>query len=559
MAILLRFSVFASFASLAVCKLPASHVHRVQETQSIQEYASSDLVQQAVMITQAKAFPITCLIVLLFVALALHWHWSSAAQKEAGAVNEGSAAERSVSVYRRDCVAMMKLTWPLILGNTLEWYEYGIYGYTATQMNQNFFQGSALATWLGYAITFVARPFGGVVLGWIADNMGRSISVQLSLIGMLFGTVGQGCLPGHYLGRSYESFGLVVLVFLRALQGLSAGGEVCAISSYMVESVPHHVVGWSTMLISFGGAAGFGMAATFCDALNRMLTKEQMLTWGWRVPFVISIFPGLVALVGRNNIPETEAFLEEQEKDDSNDEKDSAVYELIRYRYTSLLVGLGAVIGIGTMWYVGPIWTVNALLEPNLGAETSLSIASAGQWFTMLLSPMIGILTDTKGIAWVVLAGASVISLSALPVWMLIALNPTSTVTACMGIVGMWSVAQAVCGSTIYLFCAELFPTRLRTLGMSLSYNIAVSYFGGLGPALCQLLIEIAPLYGPGLWMSLCGFTSVLAVLWGLSLKNRGLLQLTHIREEPYFGSVYGADGELLVRAATSGQGAQKP
>jgi len=367
---------------------------------------------------------------------------------------------------------------------------------------------------------------------------------------MLVGTVGQGCLPGHHWGRAFEIHGLVMLVFLRALQGISAGGEIGAISAYMVEVAAEHTLGWASMLISLGGTLGFGLAASVCDLLYRTLGDEDMLVWGWRVPFLISLFPGLVALVGRNLIPETEAFKEAANEAEAFDEK-AAAYELFRHRYPALLVGGGATIGIGTMWYVGPIWTASGLLEPNLGAETALSIASGAQYFSLLFTPFVGMLTDIKGIAWVALLGSAFIAVTSLPVWVMIAFNPSSLTLAYLGIAGIFGLAQAIGGSTIYLFSAELFPTRLRTIGMSMSYNLAVSYFGGFGPALCEILKDVSKHYGPGMWMSFCGSLSVVAVGWGLSLKNQGLLQLTHRRSQPYFGSVYGPDGQLVVKAAS--------
>ncbi|CAE8610339.1 unnamed protein product [Polarella glacialis] len=109
-----------------------------------------------------------------------------------------ASAKKVKGSYGWDLLHLLKLTWPLLLGNMLEWYEFGVYAYVVPEMQANFFSGSAIETWVGFAVTFVARPFGGFVLGWIADRFGRKISVQLSLGGMIVATVGQGLLPGAY-------------------------------------------------------------------------------------------------------------------------------------------------------------------------------------------------------------------------------------------------------------------------------------------------------------------------------------------------------------------------
>ena len=135
---------------------------------------------------------------------------------------------------------IIRIYWSLMLGNVVEWYEFTAYGYQAKYMKANFFSGSSVGVWLGFACTFLARPLGAFVLGWIGDRWGRTVSVNISIIGMLVGTVGQGCLPSQNCGIPWlANLGLIVLVILRFIQGLCAAGEIGTIRSFFQRHLPH--------------------------------------------------------------------------------------------------------------------------------------------------------------------------------------------------------------------------------------------------------------------------------------------------------------------------------
>mmetsp|Transcript_65747 Transcript_65747/g.148347 ORF Transcript_65747/g.148347 Transcript_65747/m.148347 type:complete len:510 (-) Transcript_65747:123-1652(-) len=457
--------------------------------------------------------------------------------------------------YLGETLALLRLTWPLMLGNTLEWYEFGVYAYVEAELQKNFFGGSASSTWLGFAVTFVARPLGGFALGWIADNWGRRLSVNLSLAGMLLATVGQGLLPGEYLGRELKNLGLVLLIILRAVQGLSAGGEIGAISSYLVEVGNVRNLGMAVCFISVGSQIAWASASAGIAALTALVGPEAMLVWGWRVPFVIAIFPGLIALWGRNSIPETEAFLQEvqqpaegvpsavaAEREPAADPgaagakpQKCAAAELALDHGLALCIGAGSTVAVATMWFVPPFWTVSALLGPHLGAVDSLWISNTAQLVGLAVTPFAGWLTDTCGVGFVTATGALFFALVGLPTYVWLSHDPTSRAVAyvCVGLI--YGTAQGFSGSTIYLFCAELFPARLRCMGLALSYNIAVSFVGGFGASICQALFSMSPRLAPGIYFSACGAVSVVSVFAGLVLQHNGRIRLTHRRAEPYF------------------------
>ncbi|CAK0823598.1 unnamed protein product, partial [Prorocentrum cordatum] len=184
--------------------------------------------------------------------------------------------------YLGEVWIMLRWTWPLLLGNTLEWYEFGVYGYVEAEISDNFFGGSQEGGWLGFAVTFVARPVGGFLLGWVADRWSRKLAVNLSLAGMIVATVGQGLLPGEHFGRDLKGLGLVGLVFCRALQGLSVGGEIGAISSWLMEASPLASVGMAVSMISVGSQVAWAFTSCFLAVLSSAVGPEAMLVWGWR-------------------------------------------------------------------------------------------------------------------------------------------------------------------------------------------------------------------------------------------------------------------------------------
>lgn len=130
---------------------------------------------------------------------------------------------------------VLKIYWSLLLGNILEWYEFAIFAFLEPYLQSNFFHGSAITTWLGFASTFLARPFGGLVLGILGDLFGRKVSTFLSILGMLIGTVGQGMVPTYQSGQICGTIGVVLLVVFRILQGICTGGEIAAVSTYITE------------------------------------------------------------------------------------------------------------------------------------------------------------------------------------------------------------------------------------------------------------------------------------------------------------------------------------
>ena len=361
----------------------------------------------------------------------------------------------------------------MLLGNALEWYEFGIYSYVEPQLADNFFEGSSLGAWLGYAVTFVARPLGGIILGIIGDHYGRKLSVNLSLAGMIVATVAQGCLPGKHLGSNFQGLGFVLLMICRVLQGLSAGGEISAVATYLVEVSPMRTIGMAVCMISVGSQTAWAFASAMLAVLNQALGPELMRVWGWRVPFLISALPGAMAMCGRNKIQETEVFLSEVKGEGPKQHVCRSILELLRRYPLAILIGIGGVCATATMWFAPPFWAINAVVG-HLGASDALWVGLSCQLVGLAVTPVAGWFTDRHGVGMTTCLGAMYTILVGFPayLWLLFDLSHPAAYLV-IGLI--FGIAQGWNGATVYLFCAELFPARLRCQGMALSYNIGVS------------------------------------------------------------------------------------
>mmetsp|Transcript_58008 Transcript_58008/g.169582 ORF Transcript_58008/g.169582 Transcript_58008/m.169582 type:complete len:494 (+) Transcript_58008:52-1533(+) len=466
---------------------------------------------------------------------------------------------------------LVRVYWSLFLGNSVEWYEFAVYGYLEPFLEEHFFRGSAMAAWMGFAVTFLARPLGGIVLGAVSDVLGRSAAVNLSIVGMLLGTCGQGMLPTYSSGsETLGHIGVVLLVMLRFLQGLSAAGEISTISTYITEVGPPKSLGRSISLISITCNMGFLSAKGVTYATSVLLGDEAMRSWGWRVPFIFALVPSLVAIVGRRGLPESEAFLlhkaaegqvergesgaggEDAElsyEDDSDNEPmpgrrptASLCRQLAPHR-PNICIGMGGVASAAIMGYGGFVWTQSYLTKRGLSAEGRMLTGLCSRGLMILLALPVGWLTDIKGVAWVTLVGACLQAGCGLPLFKILAAYPTDPLVAVLVVGVGFALLGAIGGTVFFYYVVELFPTPVRGAAVGLSYNIGFSLFGGLAPIAAEALLKVSPL-GPGWLLSFGGLVTAGTVLSSLCMQRQGVVKLAHVRQAPYFSS-FGLCGGL--------------
>lgn len=395
------------------------------------------------------------------------------------------------------------------VGNFVEWYEFGAYGFFATVIAANFFSSTAtsdaeslIKTYASFALAFFFRPIGAAVFGRVGDRIGRRPTLILVLLLMTLSTTLIGLLP------TYASVGAAapwLLTLVRALQGLSAGGEFGGAVSIMTEFAPRTKRGlygaWQSFTVALGLLAGAGLAATLATTLS----KEALSDWGWRVPFLVALPLGLVALWLRLKLDETPSFTRVQEQP-----RPAAAGEVAK----AIALGIGRLMGWSAAGYtflvVMPSYlqaTLNATFQQALVATV---LANTG--FAVSILPA-GWLSDRIGRRPVMVAGAALVVVLAFPLMNL--LQDKESGNAAKGI------AVFVAGLIVGLMAgpgpamlAEMFPTRARYTGLGLAYSLSNAVFSGsAGLIITELIKRTKNIDIPAWYVVVTCAVSVIALL----------------------------------------------
>ena len=374
-----------------------------------------------------------------------------------------------------------------LIGTTIEWYDFFIYGTAAALVfNQLFFPEfdplvGTLAAFATFAVGFIARPFGGVLFAHFGDRVGRKPMLIWSLMLMGGSTVLMGVLP------TYESIGVwapVLLTLLRFAQGLGVGGEWGGAVLMAVEHAPDNRRGFYGSWPQVGVPAGMLLGTLTFYALSAGMADTAFLAWGWRIPFLISAVLIVVGFVIRLKVSESPIF-EKAMKDKAAAPK-LPVIEALRTHPKTIALATGSFLGTHSTFYIGSTWMV-AYATTSLGYERT-TILGANSFLSFIDIPMMlafGLLSDYVGRRPMFLTGMAVLALFAVPYFVMV----DSGVLAWFILGGI--VVQA-CRTAVYgpqsAYFSELFSTRLRFSGASLSYQLASILGGGIAPLICTAL-----------------------------------------------------------------------
>ncbi|HEY5845754.1 MAG TPA: MFS transporter [Microlunatus sp.] len=381
------------------------------------------------------------------------------------------------------------------VGNFIEWYEFGVYGFLATIIAKNFFStagGSDLEalikTYASFALAFFFRPVGAALFGRIGDRIGRRPTLILVLLLMSGATTLIGVLP------TYATLGVaapLLLTGIRIIQGLSAGGEFGGAVSVMTEFAPPGRRGLFGSWQSFTVALGLLFGAAVSAALALTLTTEQLTQWGWRIPFLLALPMGLVALWLRLKLEETPSFQRiEQAGGAGTSGATPAVGKPSAWETTkAIAVGIGRLMGWSAAGYtflvVIPSYLQTSLNATFVQALTATVLANAGFAATILPA---GLLSDRVGRRPVMLGGTILILVLALPL-----LNVLQNPSMSLGVKG---AGVFVAGAAVGLMAgpgpamlSEMFPTTVRYTGLGLAYSLSNAVFSGSAGLIITSLI----------------------------------------------------------------------
>ncbi|MCF2707438.1 MFS transporter [Arcanobacterium haemolyticum] len=220
--------------------------------------------------------------------------------------------------------ALKKAITGSVVGNLMEWYDVGVYGYLAVIIGKNFLPDADSHIQnmfsLGvFAVTFIARPLGGVILGQLGDRLGRKEVLAYTLMVMAVATFLIGVLPTYAV---LGVFAPILLIALKLIQGFSTGGEYAGATTFVTEYAPDKKRGFYAALLDWGSYMGFALGAAFVSILQLTVSDDFMNSWGWRIPFMVALPLGAIALYFRTKIEDTPAFQEAQAA--ANDEETGA-------------------------------------------------------------------------------------------------------------------------------------------------------------------------------------------------------------------------------------------
>src|SRR5918992_5149401 len=304
------------------------------------------------------------------------------------------------------------------MGNTVEWFDYGVHAYVAVHIGQAFFPSddpaaSALSSLAVFAISFLIRPLGGLVWGPLGDRLGRRSVLATTIILMAAATFAVGLLPDYASIGVWAPIGLVVL---RMIQGFSTGGEYGGAATFMAEYAPDKKRGFCGSFLEFGTLAGFSLGAFLMLGVSSLLSDAAMQSWGWRLPFLLAAPLGLIGMYLRTRMEDTPVFRELEEKGQKEHETTTEFRDLLLGFWKPLLLLGGLVVALNVVNYTLLSYMPTYLQsEIGLSADGALVVPLIGMLTMMLFLPLAGALSDRVGrkpMWWASLTGLFVMAVA---------------------------------------------------------------------------------------------------------------------------------------------------
>jgi MHS family shikimate/dehydroshikimate transporter-like MFS transporter len=376
-----------------------------------------------------------------------------------------------------------------LVGTTIEWYDFFLYGTAAALVfNRLFFPSydplaGTLLAFGTYAIGFVARPIGGIIIGHYGDKIGRKSMLVLTLIIMGVATFLIGALP------TYDQIGFwapAALVVLRLAQGFGVGGEWGGAVLMAVEHAPPGKRGFYGSWPQIGVPAGLLLANGVFTLVRLRLTEEQFLSWGWRIPFLISIVLVGVGLLIRVRIMETPAFARIK---DAAVEARQPILEVLRHYPKQVLLAMGARFAENGGFYIYSAFVLTYATQlVKFEQQTVLIGILIGAALELVAIPLYGALSDRIGRRPVYLFGAIVTMVFAYPFFLLIDSGSTPALWLAIAVAFVFSHAAMYAPQAAFL--SELFGARVRYSGASLGAQLASVFAGALSPLIATELLR---------------------------------------------------------------------
>lgn len=401
-----------------------------------------------------------------------------------------------------------------IVGNVMEWYDFAIYGFFARTIGQLYFPTedpttSLLAAYAVFAVGFLMRPIGAVLFGHIGDRVGRGPALLWSVVAMAVPTLIMGLLP------TYDQIGIwaaVLMLVCRMAQGLAVGGEYTSSAVFLAETADPAKRTAATAWAPIGAVGGILLGSAIGGIVLNALPLDQVVAWGWRIPFLFGVLVGVAGFILRRRMPfdqpaAAEGFPLVQ-----------AVREHPREMLQAVCISLVNAVGFYLMFVYIIAWLK---LAGDMGARTALWINSINMGVLLITVYFMARLADRIG-SKPILVGAA-LGLTFLS-WPLMRLMETGDIVyVFLGQLGFALLIGAY-GSVNPISLCEIFPRRVRCSAVSAAYNIAFGLAGGTAPAVATWLIEATGHHSvPAFYIMICAAISGAAALSVRETSRRAL------------------------------------
>ncbi|WP_026190539.1 MFS transporter [Methylobacterium sp. WSM2598] len=375
-----------------------------------------------------------------------------------------------------------------VFGTFIEYYDFSVYGYVAATLSLVFFPaGDAVANLLNtlavFGLAFLVRPIGAWYFGQLGDRRGRRTSLIASITLMGVASALTGLLP------SYQTIGIVapvLLVLMRLLQGFSTGGEIGGAASYIREwAAPDRRALYISFLPSVA-QLGKGLAAALGGLMAAMLTRESMIEWGWRIPFLLAGPLAVLTIWMRLSIEDSPEFAALSASHKTTKAPLASLFQQYPTALAKVML-ISAVQNIGT--YIGTVF-VSVYFSEVLGfskAEAATVVLLAVILASFLI-PLAGMIGNRVGGKTLLLIAYTAYLLLTLPEFML--MNQNNIVLALLGL-SIGIIPYALCQAGTYATMPEMFPTQIRHTGVAFGHSVGAVVGGGGGPYFAAWLISV--------------------------------------------------------------------
>lgn len=397
-----------------------------------------------------------------------------------------------------------RVVWAGIVGNVMEWYDFAIYGFFARTIGNLFFPAedpltSLLAAYAVFAVGFFMRPLGAILFGHIGDRVGRGPALLWSVVAMAVPTLVMGLLP------TYAQIGIwasVLMLLCRMMQGLAVGGEYTSSAVFLAETAHPHRRGAAAAWAVFGATGGILLGSAVGALVLNALPLDQVVAWGWRVPFLFGVLVGVAGFLLRRRMPFDKPAAKEG----------FPLMQALAEHPVAMLQAVGISLVNAVAFYLIFVYLVSWLkFAADMGARTALQINSLNMVILLGVVLVMARLSDRIG-RKPILAGAAIgLLLFAWPLMML--MQTGGVINVFLGQLGFTLLIGSY-GAVNAITLCEVFPRHVRCSAVSAAYNFAFGLAGGTAPAVATWLIErTGDPAMPAFYIMLCAAISAAAAL----------------------------------------------